>query len=259
MSCSAACSISASSKTMKGALPPSSNDSLVTCSEHCCIKILPTPVEPVNDNLRTLGEVAKRLPTVFASLVGMILMTPSGIPTSLASCARAKLDKGVSWGGLTTIVQPAANAGAILRVIMAFGKFHGVMAAQTPTGSLVTMTRLLLSALGNISPSMRSASPANQSTKLAPYSTSPTASATGLPCSALINSPSACLFSIMASYHLRRRTARSRAVFLRQLFKAVSATLIARCVKSSSASATSANTSPVAGLVTEKRLSVGTQ
>ena len=43
------------------------------------------------------------------------------------------------------------------------------------------------------------------------------------------------------------------------LARAVSATLIARCVSSSSASATSANTSPVAGLVTLKRFSVGTQ
>jgi hypothetical protein len=36
------------------------------------------------------------------------------------------------------MVQPAASAGAALRVIMASGKFHGVMAATTPTGSRVT-------------------------------------------------------------------------------------------------------------------------
>src|SRR5437016_7982030 len=33
------------------------------------------------------------------------------------------------------------SAGATLRVIIAFGKFHGVMAAQTPIGSLRTMMR----------------------------------------------------------------------------------------------------------------------
>ncbi len=33
--------------------------------------------------------------------------------------------------GLTTTVQPAANAGATLWVIMALGKFHGVIAATT--------------------------------------------------------------------------------------------------------------------------------
>jgi hypothetical protein len=33
---------------------------------------------------------------------------------------------------LITTVQPAASAGATLRVIMAFGKFHGVMMPHTP-------------------------------------------------------------------------------------------------------------------------------
>ena len=46
--------------------------------------------------------------------------------------------------GLTTMVQPAASAGAHLRVIMAFGKFQGVIAAHTPTGCLSTIRRRLL-------------------------------------------------------------------------------------------------------------------
>ena len=41
---------------------------------------------------------------------------------------------GVSAAGLSTTVQPAARAGAILRVAMAAGKFHGVTSAATPTG-----------------------------------------------------------------------------------------------------------------------------
>jgi len=44
------------------------------------------------------------------------------IPTS----ARARAEKGVSGGGLITVVHPAARAAASLRVIMADGKFHGV-------------------------------------------------------------------------------------------------------------------------------------
>ncbi len=36
--------------------------------------------------------------------------------------------------GLTTEVQPAAIAGAILRVAIASGKFHGVMRNAGPTG-----------------------------------------------------------------------------------------------------------------------------
>ena len=41
---------------------------------------------------------------------------------------------GVCGAGLITEAQPAATAGAILRVPMASGKFHGVTNTQTPTG-----------------------------------------------------------------------------------------------------------------------------
>jgi len=44
-------------------------------------------------------------------------------PTS----TRARAEKGASGGGLTIVVQPAASAAPTLRVIMAEGKFHGVM------------------------------------------------------------------------------------------------------------------------------------
>ena len=39
------------------------------------------------------------------------------------------------------IVQPAAIAGPILRVPIASGKFHGVMARHGPTADFVTMMR----------------------------------------------------------------------------------------------------------------------
>ena len=41
--------------------------------------------------------------------------------------ASASIESGVCWAGLTTIVQPAATAGPILRVPIAVGKFQGVM------------------------------------------------------------------------------------------------------------------------------------
>ena len=37
--------------------------------------------------------------------------------------------------GLSTIVQPAASAGATLHAIWFTGQFHGVMKPQTPIGS----------------------------------------------------------------------------------------------------------------------------
>ena len=49
--------------------------------------------------------------------------------------------KGVSAAGFKTTAQPAASAGAILRVTIAAGKFQGVTSAATPTGRWVTMFR----------------------------------------------------------------------------------------------------------------------
>ena len=48
-----AASMSASSKTMNGALPPSSIDRRSNVSDACAISLRPTSVEPVNDSLRS--------------------------------------------------------------------------------------------------------------------------------------------------------------------------------------------------------------
>jgi hypothetical protein len=45
---------------------------------------------------------------------------------------------GVRLAGRTIMAQPAASAAPALRVIMAMGKFQGVMHADRPTGSRVT-------------------------------------------------------------------------------------------------------------------------
>jgi len=66
------------------------------------------------------------------------------------------------------MVQPAARPGATLRVIIAMGKFHGVMIAQTLTGSFIAKIFLPGTGEGMILPLIRRASSANQRTKLAP-------------------------------------------------------------------------------------------
>ena len=53
---------------------------------------------------------------------------------------------------MITIVQPAASAGPALRVIIAFGKFHGVTAAQTPIGCLITTILRSGACAGIVSP-----------------------------------------------------------------------------------------------------------
>ena len=66
-----------------------------------------------------------------------------------------------------TTAQPAASAGATLRVIIAAGKFHGVMMPQTPTGSLVTCSEVFGVDDGIVWPYERVASSANHDMKLA--------------------------------------------------------------------------------------------
>ncbi len=113
---------------------------------------LPISVEPVTDIFRTVGLVQSSLPTSDADVDVRTLSTPAGRPARCASSASARADNGVSLAGLITEVQPTANAGATLRVIMAMGKFQGVIAAVTPIGSLSTTMRRPLTFCGMTSP-----------------------------------------------------------------------------------------------------------
>jgi hypothetical protein len=76
--------------------------------------------------------------------------------------ASASIESGVCFAGLTTIVQPAATAGPILRVPIAMGKFHGVMSRHGPTGCLSTSSFERPSGAVAKRPSIRTASSANQ-------------------------------------------------------------------------------------------------
>ncbi len=136
---------------MNGAFPPSSSDTFFRVSAHCFISILPTSVDPVNDNLRTSGLPVNSPPTSDDGPV-TTLNTPFGIPARPASSARARAENGVALAGLTTTGQPTASAGAHLRVIIADGKFHGVIAATTPIGCFITTIRLPGRVSGMVSP-----------------------------------------------------------------------------------------------------------
>src|SRR5215218_134764 len=100
----------------------------------CLSRARPTPVEPVNDSLRTRSSSSQVVTTSAGSVVGTTLTTPSGTPALDRIFATARAVSGVSAAGLRTTVQPAARAGAILRAAIAAGKFHGVTSAATPTG-----------------------------------------------------------------------------------------------------------------------------
>jgi hypothetical protein len=53
------------------------------------------------------------------------LKTPGGTPASSRISARMMADSGASSLGLSTIVQPAASAGATLQAIWLAGQFQG--------------------------------------------------------------------------------------------------------------------------------------
>ena len=69
-------------------------------------------------------------------------------------------DAGASSAGLKTTQLPNASAGAIFQAGIASGKFHGVIAATTPTGSRVISTSMPGRVESIFSPPGRSASPA---------------------------------------------------------------------------------------------------
>ncbi len=72
---------------------------------------LPARVEPVNDTMSTLGCEAMASPTTGPTPLTK-LNTPGGSPTSSITSARMNALIGATSLGLSTTVQPAANAGA---------------------------------------------------------------------------------------------------------------------------------------------------
>ena len=70
------------------------------------------------------------------------LSTPAGRPARWTMSASAHGDAGTSSAGLKTTQLPNASAGAIFHAGIASGKFHGVIAATTPSGSRVTSTSM---------------------------------------------------------------------------------------------------------------------
>ena len=95
---------------------------------------MPTSVEPVNEILRTRASPNSSSATIPDEREVIRLTTPGGAPASSIACRTSAAVSGVALAGLTTLVQPAAIAGPSLRVIIAAGKFQGVIAAVTPTG-----------------------------------------------------------------------------------------------------------------------------
>ncbi len=129
---------SASGRMMLGDLPPSSWATRLTVSAAVLATMMPARVEPVNDTMSTSGCPAMTWPT--SGPVPLTrLKTPLGAPAACITSAKRMPLIGAISLGFSTMVQPAASAGATLQTIWLSGQFQGVIRAATPTGSLTTM------------------------------------------------------------------------------------------------------------------------
>ncbi|KAF0770265.1 Uncharacterized protein FWK35_00004356 [Aphis craccivora] len=71
---------------------------------------------------------------VFSLDAVTMLNTPLGMPASSANFAKANAVIGVFSAGFMTHVHPAAKAAPAFLVIIAIGKFHGVIRPTGPSG-----------------------------------------------------------------------------------------------------------------------------
>jgi hypothetical protein len=166
--------------------------------------------------------------------------------------AMASAVNGVAEAGLSTTVQPAASAGAILRVTIVAGKFHGVTAATGPIGWRSTQYRFPAWGEGIHSPVIRRASSANQPKYPSENWTSFFASSYGLPFSSVTSRASSSRRSCMSSWILRRMRPRSLGASTDHARNAACAAVTARWISGPAPFATLATTVRSAGFVTSK-------
>ena len=96
---------------------------------------LPVLVSPVNAILSMPGMLDDRLPERRRPGPVMTFSTPGGRPDSSAISPSASAVSGVWLAGFRMTVLPHASAGATFHAASSSGKFHGTIAATTPSGS----------------------------------------------------------------------------------------------------------------------------
>jgi hypothetical protein len=111
--------MSASSKTITGALPPSSRWVRLSVPVAACRILRPVDTSPVRLTIATFGCSTSGWPTDAPRPV-MTLSTPFG-KISAATCASSSVVSGVCSLGLMTTVLPAASAGAIFHAAIISG------------------------------------------------------------------------------------------------------------------------------------------
>ena len=207
-----------------------------------------TGVEPTKLIACTRGSASRESTASRSPLT--TFSTPSGRPASVSSSASTIAVLGSFSEGFSTKVLPQMIAIGNIHIGTMAGKLKGVMPATTPSGwnsdqlSMAGPTSLLCS------PFRSSGAPQAYSTTSMPRASSPRASSSTLPCSAVISATMRS--ALRSSKSLKRNMMRARlsGVVARQPGKAATAAATATDTSSREAAATSRTTSPVAGFMT---------
>ena len=139
---STAASRSASSATITGLLPPSSNVTRFRSRAATSIMCFPVSLSPVKDTFLTLGFLRSSSPTTPPG-PGTTLNTPFGRPASDNICAHLIVVNGVELAGLITMASPDLMEETTFAPINITGLFHGTIPPTTPTGSFTTSAETL--------------------------------------------------------------------------------------------------------------------
>ena len=116
-----------------GSEPPSSSVTRLVPLAASAMTRSPVGVEPVKATLRVSGCVISASPARGPVPV-TTLRTPGGRPASVRISASRSVVNGVVSAGLATTVLPHTSAGPSLFDSSVVGKFHGTIAATTPSG-----------------------------------------------------------------------------------------------------------------------------
>ena len=201
---SAAASRSASSNTMNGALPPSSSEIFLIVGATCFISRRPTSVEPVNDSLRTVGFAHISPPIDGASPV-MTLSTPGRESRAMRELGERERRIRRRLGRLD---DDRAARGERRRDLARDHRAREVPRRdrRADADRLLDDDEAAIVARSSGSRRRRRASLPRRTTRRTRRrsSTSPFASASGLPCSVVRISARSSTFASIRSYHLRR-------------------------------------------------------
>ncbi len=130
---STARSMSASSNTITGFLPPSSKCTRLRVGAPWAMILLPVADSPMKA-IALIASCSVSATPASSPKPWTRLTAPSGRPASCMISASSSAVSGLHSAGLWTTVQPAASAGAIFQVDSMNGVFHGVMMPTGPIG-----------------------------------------------------------------------------------------------------------------------------